>query len=578
MTSRLPIADFDLVTAGDDYMYEEQKRLNCFSEAAGHCHIMAVNTQRPNEVVISRFSESNGALVSSPISVRAAYNPKDKYDLNWTSLADYSTNWDILSYNDKLMVNSLVASDLTENRNRFGLKRLNLETHLLLNIGCDMTNIVNNGKSSILSNLRSHKGKYSSECLDNKTVDAKSALRSGVKFLKDRSVETLFSIGLVAYQAVISSDDSLRSITGLEETRENYHSFFKSNSSYLSKLANKSKKIYSYLYSHEISVDSILAAKYRPHTHVMFFLPAEGYRSEEREAEIKMLEEKFNSSFSDRKISVLREESGDCKVGRKFKDVERAVQYLFRAYSLSEQYMREIRSSNVRELNKATVECYHNLVFFFKGGIRRNQHSMIPSRKSAADFKHPLLQNKKKKGRIVKKKDIKDETIPRRKSKSLCSSFPEQRAAIKQSEFSMAGAERHAGGSGELRSEPRRVLWRRRQADVRGESSSTLTGSESSASSSSSSSSCTTTKNPSETANGSSQETSKSRRLVSRNESGRHSGSRTGRQRVQGGGRTQDRSPGTASSSSGHAKPAKYTSAVLPRGSRRKSSFSSQGL
>jgi hypothetical protein len=234
-------------------------------------------------------------------------------------------------------------------------------------------------------------------------------VRASEKFKKERSVAGLFKAGLVAYQAVISSDSSYRKISNLEDTRDKYHLFFKSNAAFLGKLSAKRKKILSYFYSHEISMDSIIEGSYRPHTHIIFFLKKEGYRDEDREALIRAIEEEFNESYPDRSIDVLK--SGDSSSVRyhtctSFKDISRSFEYLYRAYSLSEQYMREIRNSNIRTLNKSTVECYHNLIFFLSGGIRRNQYSHIPSVKEEANYKHPLLQKKLKQRKIKKEKNF----------------------------------------------------------------------------------------------------------------------------------------------------------------------------
>jgi hypothetical protein len=338
----------------------------------------------------------------------------------------------------------LVMSDFKSNSNRYGLKTKNLEAHLLLNLGCDMNNILNTPNDSVRSNLRAPgyydkdgnyiKGDFNTSSCGNRTIDAKSCMHSLYKFNRSYDVEKLFKAGLVAYQLVIRSDESYRKISKDDpiESKRRIHSFFRENTGYLGKLVNKKKKILSYLYSNEISVDSILKSEYRPHTHSIVFIEKSNHAQES--LEVEAIEKEFNSVYSDREMSLERYEKDDTLVPRragKFKDIEHSVGYLFRAYSLAENYLREINEHNIRELNQKTVECYHNLVWLFKAeeanglkGVRRFNSSYIPERNDTSLYKHPLLQ-KRKKSNTIKKENSKTYVSTRKPSKNKSSDAQE---------------------------------------------------------------------------------------------------------------------------------------------------------
>jgi len=355
----------------------------------------------PSEDSVELFENSDFSLVSGSTMERCFGEKKSKYDLNWSSVRDFVENWGILSNSDQRALRMLIHSDVVSNVNKYGLKAKNLASHLLLHIGCDMNNIVNSSKDSVLSNLKSASGLYSEDSIANRHVDAKTCLRASRKFNKEYSVETLFKAGFECYQATIVSDNSYR-----KADKEKYQRFFKENSSYFSMKLQRTLKIYSYLYSHEVSVDSILREEYRPHTHIIFFVPRGTHVDE-----ICEIERKFNSSFSDRVFSLVKVEKGSFevpKVVKKIEDIEKSVNYLFRSFSLSNNYAREVRNENIRELNKKTVECYRTLIYLMTSEegfqvVRRFNTSHIPKR-TEVNFKHPLLQKAKKPSTIEKLK------------------------------------------------------------------------------------------------------------------------------------------------------------------------------
>ena len=416
----------------------------------------------PSDDSLEQFKLSADYILSTNLA--RGSNVRDSYDLNWLCLEDYTEHWDLLSHDKKLLFRKLVLSDTATNSNRFGLKTKNLESHLLLSIGCDMNNIVNNGRCSILSNLKSPSSSslylYSKECIDTKAVDAKTCLRSYRKWKNEYDPSILFKNGFVAYQAVITSDSDYSSMKDPYKGKEKAHSFFKSNSTMFAGWL-KRKKIYSYLYSHEVSVDSIIQAKYRPHTHLVFFLPKENRDSDLQAAFVKELEEEFNQLFSDRSMSILRKEVDSVMVPQKtskIEEIERMFNYMHNCYSLANTYAREARSNNLRDLNKATVECYHNLIFLFKSEegldyrpVRRFNSSHIPKAGSEKGYKHPLLQKKKKESRIrvQKPKKSKDDSIATQNHQRIAASSRPSRQTEHgklQKDQSRAGIHRKLSG------------------------------------------------------------------------------------------------------------------------------------
>ena len=437
-SQQLTLAEFKALASSSKE--DEAARLDIYKpfedDSCDYAFPLSSAIPRPRQSSVDRFLCADNYLTSDA-HCAAVYS---KYDLNWTSLENYLEHWDILSREDQLSLRALVHSDLHGNANRFGLKKLNLESHLLLSLGCDMSNIVNNGKDAISSNLLYMGAElgYSRACLDNRGVDPKTCYRAARKFRKEHSVEALFKAGFVAFQCVISSDESYR-----KADREKYHSFYRENAAMFARWV-KRKKILSLVYSHEVSVDSILEQKYRPHTHLIFFVPRA------LEYDVRALEEEFNARFPDRVLSFARDDvSGvfEPKVAKKFKDIERSLDYLHRCYSLADQYTREVRNDNIRELNKKTVETYHTLIELFrsdsiKGGVRRFKSSYIPATKEAEDYKHPLLQKKAKSPTIRKLTKVSTETIQEHDTITKASAAPS--IARKDSQGNICSPQRSA--------------------------------------------------------------------------------------------------------------------------------------
>jgi len=414
LSSRISFSDFDRITSLesdlDDLLSRSSEPSSVPDEDSEDFFVSKAFIPKPSNARVDLFISRNGALSRSASYVRCENAPRDRYDLNWCSVEDYVENWDLLSRAEKHDLHLLISSDTLSNRYRFGLKSRNLETHLLLNLGCDMTNILGSKTSSISSNLKSPSGLYSRECVDSRGVDAKTCLKAYDKFKRERDVEVLFKSGLVCYQAVISSDSSYRKLSrDISESKKSYQEFFRLNAEFLAYLA-KRKKVVSYAYSHEISVDSILSGDYRPHTHIMLFVEKSHSPREQGKLMLE-LESELSNALSDRTLSFVTEKGKKNSLPLKvdnYEEIAGSFNYFFRAYSLADQYMREIRDSNVRELNLKTREAYRNLIYLLKSedangskGVRRFRSSNIP--KKGEEF-NPLLQKESKKRKIKKKK------------------------------------------------------------------------------------------------------------------------------------------------------------------------------
>jgi hypothetical protein len=382
-----------------------------------YCEDKHGNIPPPSREAIDRFIGSGNDFSSLSSYVTSSRPVLSKHSINYTNPNDYVENWHLLSNHEKVVFRKLVLSDTTGNSNRFGLKRKNLETHLLLSLGCDTTNIVSNGKDSILTNLKNPVDlSYSKHCLDNRTLDPKTCLRAYRKFNNHYDVESLFST-MVCFQAVILQED--KKYSSAELMKKDYQLFFKSNASFFSRMLNKKKCVSSYIYSNEISVDSILCKKYRPHTHLVFFLEKEKNRESLFER-AKLCADYFNKHNPGKHMSILTSNVDHKEVPKlvsSYKDISKMINYLHNCYSLAETYMREIREDNIPELNHNTKECYRELVWLFKkdtaalGKVNRVGCARIPKKKAREKKEDSLLQNESESTTIKQEKSKSDSRI-----------------------------------------------------------------------------------------------------------------------------------------------------------------------
>ena len=298
------------------------------------------------------------------------YHKRSKYEFNLLNLRAYRDNWDCLDYKMQKNIREFINSDLKGNCFKYGMKKINeFYSHLLLLIGVEVWNIRTfNNTDMVSSNLRNKNGNYSMFKTKNTMFDARSCSERYNKFMKKYSVEELFKTNNCQMVNFESSEVYRSQNENSNRQRELYKNFFKENVSTLKRL-QRSGLITSFLYSHEVSADSILKMRFRPHTHAMVFFPKTpvppdlGSKLKERDRTLKVLE-KVHTSFS---------------------TLDKFVRYMFASYSLSGVYEREYTDENVLELNKKTVEAHHFLFSLTTGDVQtrsfqRNNHSKIPKR------------------------------------------------------------------------------------------------------------------------------------------------------------------------------------------------------
>jgi hypothetical protein len=315
-----------------------------------------------------------------------------RYDFNWCNPDDYLLNWNSLTDVEKETLKSLLYSNTKRNPNRFGLKKLNLESHLLFSIGCDMSHLLGKSKNYVLSNLSDFTTRNLYLCVNDKNLDPKSALKAYRRFNKTYDLKEPFNRNMRAYHALITLKKDYSHVSSPQESKKIFQHFFRENTKILSRLSSKRKKFNSYLYSHEISVDSILSQSYKPHTHVILFMEKNKKDEFHQFQDLEKLETQFNLRYPSKTLSILKHKQNNISVPKKatsYQDIERSIQYMFRAYSLSETYMREVSTSNLKELNIKTKETIHNLIYLAKAeeansskGIRRIGCSQIPKKLS----------------------------------------------------------------------------------------------------------------------------------------------------------------------------------------------------
>jgi hypothetical protein len=299
------------------------------------------------------------------------YNKRSKYEFNLLNLRAYRDNWDCLDYQMQRTIREFINSDLKGNCFKHGMKRINeFYSHLLLLIGVEVWNIrAFNNTDMVSSNLRNKNGNYSMFKTKNTMFDSRSCYERYQKFMKKYSVEDLLKTNNCQIVNFESSEVYRSQNENSNINRELYKNFFKENVSILKKL-QRSGLITGFLYSNEVSADSILKMRFRPHTHALVFFPKTpvppdlGSKLKEKDRTLKALE-KVHTSFS---------------------TMEKFVRYMFASYSLSGVYEQEYTHENVLELNKKTVEAHQFLFTLTTGDVQtrsfqRNNHSKIPKRK-----------------------------------------------------------------------------------------------------------------------------------------------------------------------------------------------------
>jgi hypothetical protein len=341
-----------------------------------------LNIRKPSSRQIKDFSSQFGNLYFE----KTHANAKSKHELNLLNLKAYLDNWDILDKELQKTLVRFVDSDLSNNGLRQGMKHSGeFVAHLLLLCGAEIWNIRSfKNTNMVLSNLKDLFGNYSREISKNNIIDARTCRQRFFRFNETYDVESLFgenNCQIVNFE-LVSCHRDISELNGIK--RDQVWNFFRTNVKILKRF-QRSRLINSYLYSHEVSVDSILNLRFRPHTHALVFFP--------KGEEPPLLSDRLKEN--DRVLKVMP------NVHERFSTIERFVPYLFAAYSPATVYRKEYQDSNVRELNQNLVRALHILLELGKGdagsrSAQRNNHSRIPKRAGLKTGKKRLQSRKKK--------------------------------------------------------------------------------------------------------------------------------------------------------------------------------------
>jgi hypothetical protein len=337
--------------------------------------------------------ETIDLLVSDLVHENLHHDCRNRYEFNWLNLRAYADNWDCLDYEMRKTIRAFADSDLFGNNLKYGMKRPGeFHRHLLLLAGCEIWNIREyHNTNMVLSNLKDQHGNYSKEWTKERWIDARDCNQAAHEFHDKYDPSILFkyfNAQIIQFEA--SADYRSQTEPG-HPARVLFKSFFRKNAAIL-RGWSKANLIHSYIYSHEISCDSILGMRFRPHTHAIVFFKkspiAPDFESRMR--------------LADRKITTTEQ------IHTRYETLEKFIRYIYGAYSLVEVYERERRDDNLPALNKNTVQALRAIIELTKGNkiegaIRRNSHSYIPKKvQNQERWRHPLLKAKKTKKTKIK--------------------------------------------------------------------------------------------------------------------------------------------------------------------------------
>jgi len=314
----------------------------------------------------------------------------NRYEFDWLNLRAYADNWNCLDSEMQKTIRAFVDSDLRGNNMKHGMKRRDeFHKHLLMLAGSEIWNIrPYKNTNMVLSNLRNQFGRYSWPWTKDRYIDARDCNQAAREFIDTYDPDELFSdfnAQIIQFEA--SADYRHQPEPGWR-ARGLFNDFFKENAALLKKWV-RSKLIYSYIYSHEISCDSILGMRFRPHTHAIVFFKKNPVPPD---LEARM-------TLTDRRLTATPQ------IHTRYSTLEKFIRYLYGAYSLVGVYERERRDDNLMALNRNTVQALHAIIELPKGdsieaGVHRNNHSYIPHKtRPQNQWPHPLLKKKRKRQR-----------------------------------------------------------------------------------------------------------------------------------------------------------------------------------
>jgi hypothetical protein len=311
---------------------------------------------------------------------------RNRYEFDWLNLRAYADNWDILDLEMQKTIRAFVDSDLRGNNLKHGMKRRDeFHKHLLMLAGSEIWNIRQYSNTNmVLSNLKDQFGNYSWPWTKDRYIDARDCNQAAHEFINTYDPGELFRV----FNAQIIQFEACAYYRYQPEpgwlAQGLFKIFFRENSELLKKWV-RSGLIYSYIYSHEISCDSILGMRFRPHTHAIVFFKKSPIAPD--------FESKMH--LPDRRVTTTG------GVHTHYETLEKFIRYIHGAYSLVGVYERERRDNNLLDLNRNTVQALHAIMELPKGdqidpGVQRNNHSYIPPKdRQAKRWVHPRLAKRK---------------------------------------------------------------------------------------------------------------------------------------------------------------------------------------
>ena len=319
-------------------------------------------------------------LVSDLVFDNPHHGCRNRYEFDWLNLRAYADNWDYLDYEMQKTIRAFVDSDLFGNNLKYGMKRPGeFHRHLLLLAGCEIWNIREYANTNmVLSNLKDQQGHYSWPWTRERSIDARDCNQAAHEFINTYDPSELFrDFNAQVIQFEACSDYRHQPEPGWL-SRELFKRFFQQNASILGDW-RRSKLIYSYIYSHEVSCDSILGMQFRPHTHAIVFFRKNPI-APDFEARMRL---------TDRRVTTT-EQIHTC-----YATLEKFIRYLYGAYSLVDVYKDERTEDNLINLNRKTVQVLRGIMELHSG-VQRNNHSRIPEKlRDQQHWVHPLLKKKR---------------------------------------------------------------------------------------------------------------------------------------------------------------------------------------
>ena len=311
------------------------------------------NTECPDQEYVDYFLDRSKFVTRAEGRVVIG----GKYYFNWLSPNDYVANWESLDDHTRSVFNTLLTADSSpSNRCYYGLKEHDsLPEHLLLLTGAEIWNLFPDRPTDMVTaNLKFDGFRYSPTMVSSRILDSRTAMDAIHDFERIYNPAVMFK-DFDAAILLIDSPVHLREIRDNSDVvRDAYKQFFKENSAFLGGQIDK-WKIFSYIYSNEISVTSIRRREFCPHTHFVAFYP--------KGTELPLVEMQADLAavHPDRKLTMHTTGVPD-GVHTSYRTLKDFCKYLYKVSTLAKTYRREFSYDCARDININTIHCLRTLV------------------------------------------------------------------------------------------------------------------------------------------------------------------------------------------------------------------------